>query len=94
MSSNFENSSNSYHGYFVDDPISIDQSPLVVNFTLASFILDNQTNFQSISDWYINKVENKIPEKFISSLIVKYKIPSSIELRKEQIGVLVNQPLP
>lgn len=94
MSSNFENSSNSYHDYFVDDPILIDQSPPVVNFTLASFILDNQTNFQSNSDWYINKIENKIAEKFISSLIVKYKIPSSIELRKEQIGVLVNQPHP
>lgn len=94
MSLNYEDSLNSfYHDYFDDNDyyycISI---TLVVNLT--SFVPDNQTNFQSNFDRSIDKVKNKIFEKSISSLWVKYEIPSSIKLKNVQTTKLASQPLP
>ena len=58
----------------------------------ASFVLDNQINFQSNSDWSIDEAWNRISKESISSLRVKYEILSSIELRKLQTSELASQP--
>lgn len=61
--------------------LQIYQLPFI-NFTPALFNPNNQTNFQSSIGWSTDEVGNKISEKSISSLTLKYEIPNSVELRK------------
>ena len=95
MSSDSENNSNPlYNEYLEDDDdychLSSDQIPIIVNFAPASFVHNGQPSFQL--DWSIDQVGNAISDKSIPSLIAKYEIPSSIELRKSQIGEFASQP--
>ncbi len=95
MSPDYENNSNHfYHDYFKYDDdychIISDQIALFINFTPVSFVSNGQPSFQP--DWSIDQVGNAISKKSILSLKVEYEIPSSIKVRKSQIGELVSQP--